>query len=235
LTETLTRTGKENERPVWEYTRLEPEIANSNECHYIIRNSRTRNGAIPVGLLNHNETMGKNSLFHYCSDQGVPGVVKTYRGVFLLSRAEGGDGTYIPGTHGRVKRDLILAARARSIGRRSRCSPSGVLQNKSVTVGVWPYWSGPWDTFNGENPGTCSPLLLPHHSSCSAHAPSQSNSLPPLSRAGSGYRWTRGDGTKPVFAIKPERPSFSPSSLISGTPAWGVLDYAVHTFLAFFL
>lgn len=27
-------------------------------------------------------------------------------------------------------------------------------------------------------------------------------------RAGSGYRWTRGDGS-PVFAIKPERPSFS--------------------------
>ncbi|KAN0105488.1 hypothetical protein V8E52_010982 [Russula decolorans] len=44
---------------------------------------------------------------------------------------------------------------------------------------------------------------------------------------GSGYHWTRGDGTKPVFAIKPERPSFSSSSRM---PAWGVLDYAVHTF-----
>jgi hypothetical protein len=44
---------------------------------------------------------------------------------------------------------------------------------------------------------------------------------------GSGYHWTRGDGTKPVFAIKPERPSFSSSSQM---PAWGVLDYAVHTF-----
>jgi len=31
-----------------------------------------------------------------------------------------------------------------------------------------------------------------------------------------------------MFAIKPERPS--PSSLISGVPSWGVLDYAVHTF-----
>jgi hypothetical protein len=38
---------------------------------------------------------------------------------------------------------------------------------------------------------------------------------------------------KLVFAIKPERP-FLPSSLISGTPMWGVLDYAVHTFSSFF-
>jgi hypothetical protein len=35
-----------------------------------------------------------------------------------------------------------------------------------------------------------------------AHASSQSNSLPFM--RGSGYRWTRGDGR--LFAIKPERP-----------------------------
>jgi hypothetical protein len=70
---------------------VDSEIANSNEWHLdILRNSRTRNGAIPAGLLNDNERMGKNPLFHHCSDRGVPvqiGVVKTCKGVFLLSRA----------------------------------------------------------------------------------------------------------------------------------------------------
>ena len=57
----------------------------------------------------------------------------------------------------------------------------------------------------------------------------------PLSRTGLRVPLDEGRWKKPVFAIKPERPSFSPSSLISGTPAWGVLDYAVHTFIAFFV
>ncbi len=61
-----------------------------------------------------------------------------------------------------------------------------------------------------------------------ASAPSQSNSLPPL-MCGSGYQWMRGDGS--LFAIKPKRPSTPlPVVFFWGTPAWGVLDYAVHTF-----
>ena len=170
-------------------------------------------------------------------------MVKTCRSVFLLSRA-GGDGNYIPSTHGRVKRDLIPAARICSIGRRLRCSPSRVLQQ----VGVWPYYSnksscesraakmvtgcGPWDNTVNAKIQCISFCFVPHHSSC---AVARKATLCLFHVQGSGYRWTRGDGTKPVFAIKPESPSFSPSSLISGTSAWGVLDYAVHTFRFFSL
>ena len=70
--------------------------------------------------------------------------------------------------------------------------------------------------------------FVPHHSSCVV----AEQLFASFTCGGQG---TVGRGKielKPVFAIKPERPSFSPSSLISGTSAWGVLDYAVHTFLA---
>lgn len=62
-----------------------------------------------------------------------------------------------------------------------------------------------------------------------AHAPSRSNSLP-LSCMAQGTVGTRRD--RSLFAIKPERPldSLFLSSHFRGWLAWGVLDYAVHTF-----
>jgi hypothetical protein len=45
----------------------------------------------------------------------------------------------------------------------------------------------------------------------------------------------RGEMEVPCSQLSRSAPLSRPSSLISGTPAWGVLDYAVHTFLSLFL
>jgi len=180
------------------YSYRRPKIAGSGECHYILCNSKTRNGAIPAGLriLSKNEMMG---LFHYCYDWWMPIQTDHRRG------EDGGDGNYIPGTHGRVKRDLIRAvelvpqagdraavqAGYYSTSNKLACGPSLRLQTltqnqaaKTVTV--------TWATLQRCN----STRIFFHFALCltTARAPSQSNSLP-LSCVGLGYRWTRGDGS----------------------------------------
>ena len=118
----------------------------------------------------------------------------------------------------RVKRDLVLAARGRSIRTKIQAGYYGTswCQVKLRWLGCGPWARG---RIQRKYPGTCIFTFL---FLTTAHAPSQSNSLPlSLSRVGSGYRWTRGDGS-PCPQLSRSAPlSLSPSSLISGTRVYG--------------
>jgi hypothetical protein len=147
--------------------------------------------------------------------QGVAcGVVKTYGDVFLKQGRARGDGNYIP--------------------RKLEETPdSGCENSRSLEC-------GPWDTNRKINAKIeCARALHCFHSKLhlltTAHCANVARVTLCLFHFHVRAQGSvgRGEMESPCSQLSRSAPLF-PSSLISGTPAWGVLDYAIHTFISLF-